>query len=102
MNTSRTFYNIIALAKEDQSDIAAVAKRQEWMRNGNKWDDIIQGRELPHNTKYMVVDLETHDWKCNDPLLAQFSCPKQRLTQLRDARKTTNILNLIYFFMNTF
>ena len=41
MNTSRTFYNIIALAKEDQSDIAAVAKRQEWMRNGNKWDDII-------------------------------------------------------------
>ena len=70
MNTSRTFYNIIALAKEDQSDIAAVAKRQEWMRNGNKWDDIIQGRELPHNTKYMVVDLETHDWKCNDPLLA--------------------------------
>ena len=62
MNTSRTFYNIIALAKEDQSDIAAVAKRQEWMRNGNKWDDIIQGRELPHNTKYMVVDLETHDW----------------------------------------
>ena len=70
MNTSRTFYNIIALAKEDQSDIAAVTKRQEWMRNGNKWDDIIQGRELPHNTKYMVVDLETHDWKCNDPLLA--------------------------------
>ena len=62
MNTSRTFYNIIALAKEDQSDIVAVAKRQEWMRNGNKWDDIIQGRELPHNTKYMVVDLETHDW----------------------------------------
>ena len=44
MNTSsRTFYSIIALAKEDQSDIAAVAKR--WMKNGNKWDDIIQGRD---------------------------------------------------------
>ena len=37
-------------------------KRHEWMSSGNVWDDIVPDRELPGNVKYMVVDLETHDW----------------------------------------
>ena len=49
-------YNTTALTK-------AVTKRHEWMSSGNVWDSIVEDRELPSNVKYMVVDLETHDWK---------------------------------------
>jgi len=52
VTSSRTFYSIIALAKEDQSDIAAVAKRQKWMKNGNKWDDTYKVETTP--PKYKV------------------------------------------------
>ena len=54
-NISRVYYNT-ALTK-------AVTKRHEWMSSGNVWDGIVEDRELPGNVKYMVVDLETHDWK---------------------------------------
>ena len=53
-------YNTTALTK-------AVTKRHEWMSSGNVWDSIVEDRELPSNVKYMVVDLETHDWKHTDP-----------------------------------
>ena len=53
-NISRVYYNT-ALTK-------AVTKRHEWMSSGNVWDGIVEDRELPGNVKYMVVDLETHDW----------------------------------------
>ena len=33
------------------------------MSSGNVWDDIVPDRDLPSNVKYMVVDIETHDWK---------------------------------------
>jgi len=49
-------YNTTALTK-------AVTKRHKWMSSGNVWDSIVEDRELPSNVKYMVVDLETHDWK---------------------------------------
>jgi len=41
---------------------AAIKKREEWMSDGNKWDTITPGRVPPTGIKYMVVDLETHDW----------------------------------------
>ena len=41
----------------------AVKKREKWLHDGNKWDDITPSRDLPTNIKFMVVDLETHDWK---------------------------------------
>ena len=56
-------YNTTVLTK-------AVTKRHEWMSSGNVWDSIVEDRELPSNVKYMVVDLETHDWTHRDPLLA--------------------------------
>ena len=42
---------------------AAIKKREEWMSDGNKWDTITPGRVPPTGIKYMVVDVETHDWK---------------------------------------
>jgi len=33
------------------------------MSSGNVWDGIVPDRDLPSNVKYMVVDIETHDWK---------------------------------------
>ena len=45
----------------------AVTKREKWLRDGNKWDDIVPDRELPCNVMYMVVDVETHDWKDGGP-----------------------------------
>ena len=58
MNVSHVHnpYNTTALTK-------AVTKRHEWMSRGNVWDSIVEDRDLPSNVKYMVVDLETHDWK---------------------------------------
>ena len=41
---------------------AAIKKREEWMSDGNKWDTITPGRVPPTGIKYMVVDVETHDW----------------------------------------
>ena len=57
MNVSHVHnpYNTTALTK-------AVTKRHEWMSSGNVWDSIVEDRELPSNVKYMVVELETHDW----------------------------------------
>ena len=63
---SRSFVRI-----QTQRNInTAVKKREKWLHDGNKWDVIVPDRKIPGNVKYMVVDLETHDWKCNDPLLA--------------------------------
>ena len=45
----------------------AVTKREKWLCDGNKWDDIVPDRELPCNVMYMVVDIETHDWKDGGP-----------------------------------
>jgi len=47
----------------------AITKREKWLRDGNKWDDIVPvpDRELPCNVMYMVVDVETHDWKDSGP-----------------------------------
>ena len=42
---------------------AAIKKREEWMSDGNKWDIVTPGRVPPTGIKYMVVDVETHDWK---------------------------------------
>ena len=42
---------------------AAIKKREEWMSDGNKWGTVTPGRVPPTGIKYMVVDLETHDWK---------------------------------------
>ena len=41
----------------------AVKKREKWLHDGNKWDVIVPDREIPGNVKYIVVDVETHDWK---------------------------------------
>ena len=40
-------------------------KRAAWLRSGNIWDSPSPGRDLPSNIKYMVVDVETHDWGDN-------------------------------------
>ncbi len=63
MRTATLKYNTTALTK-------AVTKRHEWMSRGNVSDSIVEDRDLPSNVKYMVVDLETHDWTHRDPLLA--------------------------------
>ena len=42
---------------------AAIKKREEWMSDDNKWDTVTPGRVPPTGIKYMVVDVETHDWK---------------------------------------
>ena len=46
---------------------AAIKKREEWMSDGNKWDTVTPGRVPPTGIKYMVVDVETHDWKDGGP-----------------------------------
>ena len=40
----------------------AIEKREKWLRD-HRWDSVEVGRVLPVNVKYMVVDVETHDWK---------------------------------------
>lgn len=38
-------------------------QRAAWLRRGNHWDTLVSvDREPPSNIKYMVVDVETHDW----------------------------------------
>jgi len=39
----------------------AIKDRKEWLKT-NQWDTISIGRHIPSNVKYMVVDVETHDW----------------------------------------
>lgn len=36
--------------------------RAKWISRGNSWSTVLPGRELPSNIKYVVVDVETHDW----------------------------------------
>lgn len=44
-------------------NIEALTQREKWLHDGNKWDNIVTGgRQIPSNVKYLVVDLETHDW----------------------------------------
>lgn len=44
-----------------------VKARARWLQDGNNWDPISIGRELPENIKYIVVDVETHNWDDKDP-----------------------------------
>ena len=38
-------------------------ERAAWLRQGNTWDKVeTLDREIPNKIKYMVVDVETHDW----------------------------------------
>ena len=54
---SRSFVRI-----QTQRNInTAVKKREKWLHGGNKWD-VVPDRKIPGNVKYMVVDIETHDW----------------------------------------
>ena len=53
--------------KSEKKLTTAVTKREKWLRDGNKWDDIVPDRELHCNVMYMVVDVETHDWKDGGP-----------------------------------
>jgi len=57
--TSRSFVRIQTQMKIN----TAVKKREKWLHDGNKWDDITPSRDLLTNIKFMVIDLETHDWK---------------------------------------
>lgn len=41
------------------------ARAAKLRRNGNQWDNIRPERELPRDIKYVVVDVETHDWSNN-------------------------------------
>jgi len=63
---SRSFVQAQTLMKMN----TAVKKREKWLHDGNKWDVIVPDRKIPGNVKYMVVDIETHDWTHRDPLLA--------------------------------
>jgi len=53
--------------KSEMKLTTAVTKREKWPHDGNKWDDIMPSRDLPTNIKYIVVDVETHDWKDSGP-----------------------------------
>ena len=43
----------------------AIKDRKEWLKT-NQWDTISIGRHIPSNVKYVVVDVETHDWNIFD------------------------------------
>ena len=53
--------------KSEMKLTTAITKCEKWLRDGNKWDDIMPSRDLPTNIKYIVVDVETHDWKDGGP-----------------------------------
>ena len=55
---SRSFVQVQTQMKMN----TAVKKREKWLHDGNKWDVIVPDRKIPGNVKYMVVDIETHDW----------------------------------------
>ena len=61
----RSITTAATITKEIRTEMkvaAAIKKREEWMSDGNKWDTVIPGRVPPTGIKYVVVDLETHDW----------------------------------------
>ena len=43
----------------------AVKDREEWLKT-NQWDTISATRHVPLDVKYVVVDVETHDWNAFD------------------------------------
>lgn len=43
----------------------AVKDREEWLKT-NQWDTISATRHVPLHVKYVVVDVETHDWNAFD------------------------------------
>ena len=43
----------------------AIKDREKWLKT-NQWDTISIGRHIPSNIKYVVVDVETHDWDIFD------------------------------------
>ena len=53
--------NYNAVAGRPLKRIEALNQRKKWLGDNN-WNDITPGRELPSNIKYMVVDIETHNW----------------------------------------
>jgi len=53
--------------KSEMKLTTAITKREKWLCDGNKWDDIMPSRDIPTNIKYIVVDVETHDWKDGGP-----------------------------------
>jgi len=62
----RSIATAATMKKEIATEIkvtSAIKKRVEWMSDGNKWDTVAPGRVPPTGIKYMVVDVETHDWK---------------------------------------
>ena len=44
----------------------AVKDREEWLKT-NQWDTISATRHVPLDVKYVVVDVETHDWNATKP-----------------------------------
>ena len=44
----------------------AVKDREEWLKT-NQWDTISATRHVPIDVKYVVVDVETHDWNATKP-----------------------------------
>jgi len=67
-NHSAKFKVEVNLKPSPIATSSAERARKQWHRNYN-WDSVSLGtsststRELLANTKYMVVDVETHDWK---------------------------------------
>jgi len=43
----------------------ALKDREEWLKT-NQWDTISATRHVPLHVKYVVVDVETHDWNAFD------------------------------------
>ena len=62
MRSITTAATITREIRTEMKVAAAIKKREEWMSDGNKWDTVIPGRVPPTGIKYVVVDLETHDW----------------------------------------
>jgi len=63
MRSITTAATITREIRTEMKVTAAIKKREEWMSDGNKWDTVTPGRVPPTGIKYVVVDVETHDWK---------------------------------------
>ena len=56
-------YDVGQLVSGKSNYRKAVGARERWQRD-NQWDSVTTGaRKLPADIKYMVVDVETHDWR---------------------------------------
>ena len=56
-------YDVGQLVSGKSNYRKAVGARERWQRD-NQWDSVTTGDiKLPANIQYMVVDVETHDWK---------------------------------------